>query len=343
MNLKELATRLGLSQTTVSRALNGYPEVSESTRKRVVEAAREHGYAPNTKAKALATGNSHCIGHIIPVSEKREMVNPIFGDFMAGAGEVYAQNGFEMMVTMVEAEEEEAVYRSFRTRKSVDGVVVQAPRMNDHRLELLNEIGLPFVVHGRVSGFDAPYSWLDVNNRSAFRRATRFLLDLGHQRIGLINGQEHMDFAHRRRLGYEDALNASGIPTNPSLMSSSEMTEGNGYAEAARMLNLPNRPSAILVASMIGAVGVRRAVEAQGLVMGRDISIVTFDDCLSYLQNGAETPIFTATRSSVREAGKELARMLVKRIRNPGSPPETRLLEAELLVGASTGPYRAQT
>ncbi len=341
MNLKELASKLGLSQTTGSRALNGYPEVSEATRKLVVEAARLYGYAPNTRAKALATGNTHCIGHIIPVSEKREMVNPIFGDFMAGAGEVYAQNGFEMIVTMVEEDQEDALYRSCRTRKSVDGVVVQAPRMLDHRLGLLSDIGLPFVVHGRASSFDAPYSWLDVNNRSAFRRAARFLLDLGHRRIALINGLEHMDFAYRRRRGYEDALTAQGIASDPDIMSTSEMTEGNGYANATRMLGLPKPPSAFLVSSMIETVGVRRAVEERGLVMGSDVSIVTYDDCLSYLQNGAETPIFTATRSSVREAGKELAQMLIERIRNPQSIPQNRLLEAELLVGSSTGPFKA--
>ena len=85
MNLKMLAAHLGLSQTTVSRALNGYPEVSEATRQRVVEAAQRLNYAPNQRAKGLATGRAMAIGHVIPVSKQHEMMNPVFGDFVAGA------------------------------------------------------------------------------------------------------------------------------------------------------------------------------------------------------------------------------------------------------------------
>ena len=87
MNLKELARTLGLSQTTVSRALNGYPEVAEATRRRVLRAAREHNYLPNARAKGLATGRAMAVGHVIPVSSRHEIVNPIFADFIAGAGE----------------------------------------------------------------------------------------------------------------------------------------------------------------------------------------------------------------------------------------------------------------
>ena len=84
-------------------------------------------------------------------------------------------------------------------------------RLNDTRIPLLTEIGLPFVVHGRSSEATLPYAWLDVNNRRAFERATEFLLDLGHRRIALINGREGMDFAFRRRHGYVNALAARGI------------------------------------------------------------------------------------------------------------------------------------
>ena len=86
MNLKELASKLGLSPTTVSRALNGYPEVNEETRARVLAAANRHNYRPNTRAIRLATGRAMAIGHVVPVSSKHEMVNPVFADFIAGAG-----------------------------------------------------------------------------------------------------------------------------------------------------------------------------------------------------------------------------------------------------------------
>ncbi|MGI9369372.1 MAG: LacI family DNA-binding transcriptional regulator, partial [Ruegeria sp.] len=95
MTLKELSDLLGLSQTTVSRALNGYPEVSEATRIRVQAAAAKHGYSPNSRAKGLATGKAMVIGHVIPSSSQHEMVNPIFGDFVAGAARTYAEHGYD--------------------------------------------------------------------------------------------------------------------------------------------------------------------------------------------------------------------------------------------------------
>lgn len=339
MNLKELSENLGLSQTTVSRALNGYPEVSESTRTRVQMAARKFNYSPSSRAKGLATGQALAIGHVIPTRSKHEMVNPIFGDFIAGAGEIYAQNNYEMILSIVDANnDEEAVYRGLQSRRAVDGVVVHGPRMEDARIPLLNDIGLPFIVHGRASGIKGPYEWLDVNNKHAFERATQFLIDLGHRRIALINGLEIMDFAHRRRIGYESALRAHGITADPNLMFSDEMTEEFGHTTARSLLDGRDAPTAIVTSSMIIALGVRRAIEERGLTMGKHVSVVTHDDMLSYLQNGGDVPIFTATRSSVRDAGRKAAEMLLHKIANPTAERSNVLLEAELTVGQSTGP-----
>ena len=343
MNLKELSQILGLSQTTVSRALNGYPEVGEATRRRVHEAALLHHYRPSTRAKGLATGRAMAIGHVIPVSTRHEIVNPVFADFIAGAGETYAAAGYDMILSVVDDDREARTYRDIAAKRNVDGIIVHGPELNDPRIALLTELGLPFVVHGRASGVDLPYSWLDVNNARAFRRATDFLLDLGHRRIALVNGLEEMDFAHRRRRGYASALEARGVAADPALMRSSEMTENYGHEAAAQMLRLPDPPTAFLTASMISALGVRRAIEEAGLKMGRDVSIVTHDDDLGYLRNGdGSDPIFTATRSSVREAGRLAAAMLLELVADPDRLPRSRLMEATLVVGQSTGPAPQQ-
>ncbi len=338
MNLKQLSEILGLSQTTVSRALNGYPEVSEETRVRVQAAAQKHGYRPNSRAKGLATGKSMVIGHVIPSSSQHEMVNPIFGDFVAGAAKKYSEHGYDMMFTNADDTSIEEAYRSLFQRGAVDGVVLQGPKVNEHRISVLSRMSVPFIVHGRSTGVDLPYDWIDVNNKSSFQRATRFLLDLGHRRIALINGLEDMDFAHRRRDGYLAALAQAGLEPEPDLMRSAEMTEVYGHHETRAMLALDNPPTAILTSSMISAIGVRRALEEAGLQMGRDVSVIAHDDDLSYLKNGQDVPIFTATRSSVRQAGELAADMLIERIKSPNDPTKTKLLEAELVVGRSTGP-----
>ncbi|MEM8630231.1 MAG: LacI family DNA-binding transcriptional regulator [Pseudomonadota bacterium] len=341
MNLKELAQMLELSQTTVSRALNGYPEVSEATRRRVLSAAQTYDYRPNPRAKGLATGQAMAIAHIIPMTSRDEIVNPIFADFVAGAGEVYTARGYDMMLTFAADDKDAAALRDLVRKGSADGAIVHAPRIDESLLGRLNEAGLPFVVHGRSSDHEAGYSWVDMDNRRAFARATDFLLDLGHRRIGLINGPEGMDFAHRRRGGYEDSLRARGLSPDPELRSHGVMTEGYGYRSAETLLALAEPPTAILASSLISALGVRRAIEDAGLRMGQDVSVISHDDDLSYLRNGEESPIFTTTRSSVRDAGRKSAEMLLRLIDDPALPPQTCLLPAALTVGGSTGPSPA--
>ena len=340
MNLKELSNILGLSQTTVSRALNGFPEVNGETRKRVAEAAALHNYSPNSRAKGLATGKSYSIGHIIPLSTRAELVNPIFGDFIAGAGETYSRRGYDLTLSVVNDDAEEQAYRDMATKGSVDGIIVHAPRTNDPRIDLLKSIGMPFVVHGRGANQDVDYAWVDVNNKSAFQRATEFLLDLGHKRIALINGDETMHFAARRRMGYEEALTSRNIQIDPSLMASQDMTEDFGYAFTNEMLAHPIPPTGFLVSSMLLAIGVRRALQENGLKLGEDVSLITHDDDLSYLPNSGDVPMFTATQSSVREAGQRCAEMLLDLIAGEIEPPQHDLWEAKLLVGASTGLVR---
>ncbi|NBZ87506.1 LacI family DNA-binding transcriptional regulator [Stagnihabitans tardus] len=339
MNLKELAAKLGLSPTTVSRALNGYPEVNETTRERVIAAARRHNYRPNARAIRLATGRALAVGHVIPLNHRSEMMNPIFADFITGSGETYMRNGYDMILSIVPDEAEEQTYRDLMSRGSVDGVIVHAPKVNDPRIRALREMGMPFVVHGRSTGAELDYNWVDVNNRRAFQRAAEFLLDLGHRRIALVNGNETMDFAVRRRAGLTDAMAARGLTLDHGLIfASAEMTETHGHRAAEAGLSLPEPATAFLCASMLQGMGVRRAIEGRGLKMGRDVSVIIFDDDLSYLRNGEDVPIFTATRSSVKEAGRLAAEMLLQVIGQPELPAQHRMLEAELILGQSTGP-----
>ena len=130
INLKKISESLGLSQTTVSRALNGFPEVAENTRARVIAAAEQFNYRPSPSAATLATGKSWAIGHVIPLAAHR-MINPHFTDFISGAGEVYAKRNYDFLMRVVSVEEEEKVYRDFASRRRVDGVVVHGPSSHD--------------------------------------------------------------------------------------------------------------------------------------------------------------------------------------------------------------------
>lgn len=337
MNLKQLAELLNLSTTTVSRALNGYPEVNAETRDRVIAAARRYSYAPSQVAKRLATGRSHTIGHVIPLTS-HQMINPIFADFISGAGEAYSDAGYDMLVSIVPERDEAEAYRTMAKQRKVDGILLHTPHLRDPRIDLLQKLGLPFLMHGRDSRPEDAYCWLDINNRRAFLRATDFLLDLGHRRIALLNGMEVMHFAQRRRNGYESALAERSIALAPELIRTAEMTEAFGHDSLIEMRTLPDPPTAFLTSSIIVALGAQRAAHELGLRPGRDISIITHDDDLSYLRNSGAVPMFTATRSSIRAAGRRCAEMLIALIESPDTAPRQELWEVELTLGQSTGP-----
>lgn len=338
INLKTLSEILQLSQTTVSRALNGYPEVGEKTRQRVTEAAKQYNYQPSSAASKLAKGKTHTIGHVMPI-QSDTFFNPYFSDFIAGAGLIYAKNEYEILLHASATPDEETVYRDLAQSRRVDGVVVHGPLMNDERITLLTKIGLPFVVHGRSDNADIDYSWLDVDNFEAIYRATEFLIHLGHRRIAFINGPETMNFAFSRRQGFEDAMNSHGLSIDNTLLSSGEMTESRGYTFTQTILNQTEPPTAIVTSGILMAMGAQRAISDANKLLKYDVSIITYDDCLSFLNpsNRDGVPLFTCVRSSILEAGKKVAEMLLAQIEHKTQTKMHELWKTELVVGDSTG------
>ena len=337
MNLKQLAKHLSLSQTTVSRALNDYPEVGRETRRRVKEAANRFGYRPNPHAMRLATGKSHAIGHVLP-ADRTLMVDPHFSEFIAGAGEVYSEHGFDLMLHIGGGEDERAIYRRYAEGGSVDGVVIMGPRHDDWRIGLLKELELPFIVHGRVGELETGYAWLDIDNRGAFARATKLLTDFGHRRIGLLNGFEVMTFAAHRRQGYLDALAARGIAPDPAIMFSEQMTEEAGYRRARQLLEGANRPTALLCSSMLLVSGAIRAIHELGIGIGTDISLIAHDDGLPFLNAEGLSPPLTTTRSFIRQAGSRVAELIIAGIAHPAAALPHELWTVDLVMRGSTGP-----
>jgi len=336
MNLKQLAEHLQLSQTTVSRALNGYPEVSERTRQRVTEAATRLHYAPSQHARRLARGVSNTIGHFIPTSQQA-LIGPHFADLMAGASEAAASRGYELLLSMVSDDRETNFYRELAQSRRVDGVVVHGPLVDDPRIRMLRDLKVPFLVHGRSQNTDVNYAWMDVNNLRAVRRATEFLLDLGHTDIALLNGREDLNYAARRRLGYEQALIDSGLAIQTRRCFADELTEAYGYNAGRQLLEDDNPPTAIVCSGILPAYGVLRAIQSLGLTLARDVSVVTYDDQLSYVENTGDVPLFTSMRSSIRDAGARLINLLINHIEQPEEPMPQELWEVELVVGLSTG------
>lgn len=339
MNLRELSEQLGLSQTTVSRALNGFPEVSEETRARVRAAADLHGYRPSAAARRLATGQSGTLGVVFP-AERNLLGDLLFTEFLGGVVEKASDLGYDVTLAMARgAQTEEAVYRRAVRRARVDAIILSSPLISDGRLALLRELGMPFILHGRTQS-DAPYPHLDIDNEGAFHAAARLLVDMGHRRVALLNGERKFNFASDRERGFRRALATKGLTVPESYLHYDLMTEERGFARAGPLLDQPaaERPTAFLCSSIAQALGVRHACQQRGFQIGKDISLVAHDDRLHDIRAEVFDPPLTATQSSIGDAGRRIAELCIAMLRASDAPPAAEIWPVDLVVRQSTAP-----
>lgn len=336
MKLKDLAGELGLSPTTVSRALNGYPEVNEATRQRVLEAARRVDYRPNASARRLATGRAGAIGAVLQTN-RNMLLDPHYVEFLAGLGERLAEDETDIVLSPARGNDEIASYRRLATGTRVDAVILSSPLIEDDRVRLLTELGLPFVLHGRTISKTA-HAWLDIDNESAFRHAANHLLDLGHTRIGLVNGYTRYTYAAHRERGFRAALTARGVGVDDRFIAEGYMTDEVGYRFTERFLAEKPRPTALLVSSMMMALGAFRAIRAAGLTLGRDVSMIAHDDVFPFLNADRMVPTMSTTRSSIRAAGTRVGELAIELLAGRAATTIHELWPVDLVVRGSTGP-----
>nr|WP_210333606.1 substrate-binding domain-containing protein [Rhizobium sp. ARZ01] len=335
--MKQLSQLLGLSQTTVSRALNGYPEVNADTRQRVLDAVRKTGYRPNRAAQRLATGRAGSIGLIMPTADGHDS-DVHFGEFLAGLGDEAVRHDFHFVINPSHPDDEEATCQRLVASGNIDALFTAYMRAHDPRIAMLKSLSIPFVAHGRSIGIPTDYPYLDIDNTAAFHDAAKLLVQFGHKRIGLLNGPAHFTFAIRRKKGMERALAERGYVLDEACVQHSPMTDEHGYRGMQRFLELAEPPTAVLCSSTVLALGAVRSLNQAGLKIGTDVSLIAHDDVLPMLKPENFTVPLTTTRSSLRAAGSRVAKRLISRILSLEELPDQELWKAELIVRASTGP-----
>lgn len=335
MKLKDLAEHLGLSQTTVSRALNGYPEVKASTREMVVEAAARLGYRANASARRLATGRSGSVGFVLRGANE---FGPHTTELIGGLSRSLAAANLDIVISTVETLEDELkTYRQMAASRKVDVFVMHSPKIRDERVELMLDLGIPFILHGRTET-SRPHAWFDIDNHGATARATSHLLDLGHRRIALLNGIKGLTYAEHREAGYRAALEARGIAPDPALITNAAFTDENGFRIAQNLLQSDSRPTAFMPGSMMSALGVFRAVRHGGLTLGRDVSMIAHDDVFPYLIADTMVPSLSTTRSSINAAGERIGELIIAMLNGKPAGTIQELWQADLVLRQSSAP-----
>ena len=340
MNLKSLAEHLGLSQTTVSRALAGYSDVAEATRRRVADEARKLGYSPNAAAQRLAMGKARAIGVVFTTAGSAP-ADPIFMEFLTGLSERAAEAETDILISAATGQQADdmRVYRRLAQARSVDVVVLSSPLTADPRVALLAQLGLPTVVHGRTAT-PLPYAHLDIDNEDAFLRATQLLIGLGHTQIALVNGEERFTYAADRAKGWRRALAEIGL-VPPALHNvCATMSDEQGYRQTRRLMESDQPPSSIICSSLISALGCCRALRDLKLRVGQDVSVVAHDDGLNAIKPDTLSPPLTTTSSPIRRHGVRIAEMALALA--DGADPATlqEVWPVDLIFRGSTMPVR---
>lgn len=339
--MKDIAGALGLSTATVSRALNGFPEVNAQTRDLVAATARRMNYRPNQLAQKLVSGRSGMIGMILRSTEDAAL-DPTFFEVMTGLSERLAQHEKDLVFHASTATDVMAPYRRMVAKNILDGFILNAPTFDDPRIAWLRAQGVPFVVHGREAEAPQPYPFYDIDNARLTRDSAALLMDLGHRRIAFLNGPAEYAYARTRRAAFTEALTARGLSTPPRFLCHGRLSEEEGYRAALALLAEPLPPTAILCASTLIAAGVLRAAQDRGFSVPGDLSLIAHDDAVPQLRAVNFTPALTVTRSPLRDACAPLADAIHALL--GGAAPETlqTIVPAPLILRASTGPAKEE-
>jgi LacI family transcriptional regulator len=334
VTLKDLAAKLGLSITTVSRALAGYSDVAEATRQRVLEAAEEVGYVPDVTARRLRKGCTDTIGFIIPTSGPR-FSDPYFSELLAGIGNEAARHNYDLLVSTrpPDTPDEEAAYRRMVEGRLVDGLLVARTRVRDHRIAYLSGLGFPFVAFGR-SDLDAEFPYVDEDGFTGLALVAQHLIDRGHRRLGYILAPQELMFSVYRRAGLEATIEHNGLSLQPDYCMRGDLTQRGGFRAMNQLLDLSPPPTAVVAFNDLMALGAISAAQKRGLVVGRDVTITGFDDIpLAELSH----PPLTTVHQPVYDIGRQTCDMLVRLIRGEPLTERHILLQPKLIVRESSG------
>lgn len=272
INLKALSVKLGLSPTTVSRALSGYSDVSPATRERVQQVARELGYQPNRAARQVALGRADAVGIVYPPASEF-LGNPSFRETLEGLAHALEQSECDLLLAAAPRQNELRVYDRMVRGQRVDALIVAHTLREDPRIAYLQEAGFPFVAYGRTEHPDS-FPWLDFDNELGSRIAVQRLVALGHRRIAYVHVPLDYNFAHQRHVGFLAALAEAGIAPDPTLVLGGSMDRRAGYGAALQLLARPQRPTAVIVDNNLGGVGLIRALLDHGVAVGREMSVI---------------------------------------------------------------------
>ena len=332
--INDVARAAGVSKGAVSFALHDQPGVAPATRDRILEVAKELGWTPSARARALSVSKALAVGLVMARRPETLGADPFFPSFIAGVETVLSERGYALLLQMVpDPDHARQSYRRLADEGRVDGVFVTDLFVADERPAMLAELGLPAVIVG--PDIDDPY-WpvVGADDAPGIVAAVEHLIGLGHARIAHVGGPSGVVHGVSRRDAWARTMREAGLPESPFV--ETDFSAESGAAATRHLLDLAEPPTAVIYANDVMAMAGMSLAVSRGIQVPGQLSIIGFDDTeiAAHLQ-----PALTSVRQDAIAWGRAAAARLLELI-DGTDPTPVALAPSALVVRASTGPVR---
>ncbi|WP_025720687.1 LacI family DNA-binding transcriptional regulator [Paenibacillus sp. 1-18] len=328
--IKDIARVAGVSVTTVSRALNGYDDVNEATRRKIMQVAKDLNYSPNILARGLVMNKSKTIGLLVSGLNRQSAKDHFTFEVLSGINECVSEKDYDLVLFSTNStKQREKTYSQLCRERRVDGVILSGIKTNDPYLQEVVDSDIPCIL------IDIPIltdtvGYVTTDNVLGAKKAVDHLIRLGHRHIGMINGHNLAFVSERRLEGYKESLNSAGLAFNPDWVVNGDYNEDTAREEAVKLLTLYPEITAIFCASDLMALGVLKAAKQLDRNLPEQLSVAGYDDI--QLASYASPPLTTVSQDKF-QLGYQAATMLIQMLEGSGQPHalilETQLIERE--------------
>ncbi|MFK7801934.1 MAG: LacI family DNA-binding transcriptional regulator [Anaerolineae bacterium] len=329
VKIEDISKKLKLSTSTVSKALNGYKDVSEKTRELVVETAKELGYHPSASARNLRRQRTDKIGFVF--NNSLMYISDYFAEVVVGATAAAEAAGNNIILYTNEGDSPESLIKLIRA-KEVDGFALVWNHVPAQLTDMLLAENIPFVVLGRRVGHPQA-SYIAPDNYQGATDLMQHLYDLGHRRIGFTTRPAMGRTNEDRFNAYKDFLTKNGIAIDKDLIAETKTEPFSGYHATNKLLDLDDRPTAIFAFHDYVAIDAHQAIIERGLKIPEDVALAGFDGLRTSLFT---SPPITTVSQPLQQIGRESIVALLERIQDNSLPPTRKTLPVTLEPRQST-------
>ncbi|MFW5894946.1 MAG: LacI family DNA-binding transcriptional regulator [Bacillota bacterium] len=335
VTIKDVSKASGFSVTTVSKALNDYPDISAHTKAKIIELCDKMGYVPNSSARSLKTTHSFTIGIVFEEITNQGLQHPVFSRVLESFKRDVETEGFDILFLARQMGKQNGSYLQHSIRKQVEAILVLCADFNTPEMRELYQSDLPIV----MIDFDVEGATnVTSNNKHGVFQAIEHLVDLGHTKIAHIHGDINSFIGGQRKEYFEMALETHGLAVRDDYFADGQyFSKEEGYEAMKKLIALKDPPTAIFCASDLLAIGAMEAIHEAGKKVPEDFSIVGFDGIdLGQLI----TPRLTTIKQDTRKIGHLAAKSMLEFIHGKKDPKQSKIItvDTELLKGDSTKP-----